>query len=156
MKLTVLVIILTLSSFNIDCNEKFEIIKASSQEWKGGRQETGFGTYYELTIVPKVNSGKLRFDKLWIGEKYFQISCYQKGKRVKNDTFGSGDTITIHVNNETVPESMLPVEKDKFKNENPKPPKKYKGEALLSYLYNGKRKYKIIETFIIIEAVYYP
>ena len=151
MKLIILTIILTFSSFSIDCNEKFEIVKASSQEWKGGRQETGFGTYYELTIVPKVNSESLRFDKLWIAETYFQISCYQKGKRVKNDTFGPKDTVTILVNDETVPNQILLVE-----NENPSPPKIYKGDALLSYVYKGKRKYKIIDKFTKIEAVYYP
>lgn len=156
MKLIILSIILTFLSFSIDCNEQFEIIKASSQEWKGGRQETGYGTYYELTIVTKVNSDNLRFDKLWIGEKYFQVSCYQKGKRVKNDTFGPGDTITIQVNDITVPKPMPFVEKDDYKNENPLPPEKYKGAALLSYVYKGKRKYKVIKKFTKIEAVYYP
>ena len=153
MKIIVLAILLTFYTSNIDCNKKFEIVKATSKEWKGGTQESGYGTYYELTIVPKVNSGILRFDKLWIGETYFQVSCFQKGKRVKNDTFGAGDTITIMLNDETVPKSET---FDINNIEDSVLPKEYSGEALLSYVYSGKRKYSTIKKFTRIEPIYYP
>ena len=156
MKLLAILILTTLSLSNSICFDKFEIITATSQKWKDKQKSTGYGTYYEITIVPKVNSEELRFDKLWIGDKYFQVSCYQKGKRVKNDTFGAGDTITIRVNDEIVPKSMPFVKKEDYKNENTLPPKEYKGEALLSYLFKGKRKYIKIDKFTVIEPVSYP
>ena len=152
MKIIAISLILTL--FSSQCFEKFEITNATSQEWKGGRQETGYGTYFELTIVPEVNSNVLIFDELWIAKKFFQVQCYQKGKRVKNNTFGPGDTITIRVNDRIVPKEF---QKELDKNTVQKdPPKDYKGEALLSYTLKGKRKYKVIEKFTKIEPINYP
>ncbi len=155
MKLLAILILTSLSLTNSLCFDKFEVIKTTSQKWTDKQKSTAYGTNYEITIVPKVNSDELRFDKLWIADKYFQVSCYQKGRRVKNDTFGAGDTITIRVNDEIVPKSMTYVKNEDIENENTLP-KEYKGEALLSYIYKGKRKYKIIDKFIIIEAVNYP
>jgi len=155
MKITILAVLITFTSFNIDCKEKFEIINATSQDWFGGRKEAGKGTYYELTIVPTVESEKLSFDKIWIGEKYFNISCYQKGRRVKNDTFGAGDTVTITINDSFAPKPMPFVEEEGYE-QDPKPPVSYKGSALLSFVYKSKRKYKIIENFTKLENLNYP
>ena len=152
MKIIVISLLLILS--DSQCSDKFDIINTTSQEWKGGRQETGYGTYYEMTIVPEVNSTVLIFDELWIGELFFQIQCYQKGKRVKNNTFGPGDTITIRVNDRIVPKEFQ--KENDIKTDSKNPPKKYRGDALLSYTLKGIRKYKIIEKFTKIKPVYYP
>lgn len=137
---------------NILCGDKFVIADATSQEWHGGREETGYGTYYELTIIPKTNSENLMFDKLWIGDKYFEIQCFQKGKRVKNNTFNEGDTITIQINDAYIP-NKFQKEKSKMKHEDL--PLQYKGEALLSYKHKNKRKYKTIKSFKKLENLNY-
>ena len=150
----ILTLSLLITFFGTLCNDKFEIIEATSQEWAGGRQETGRGIMYEFTIVTKINSDALRFDQLWIGEKYFEISCYQKGKRVKNDTFGPGDTVTISVNYRLKNNDLINENLDKA--DGIAVPKKYTGDALLSYILNGDRKYKVIEKITKLEPLKYP
>ncbi len=158
---TITFILLALLSINdTSCHKKFELINATSQKWTGGRQETGYGTYYELTIVPNTNSENLVFDKLWIGNDYFDVQSYQKGKKMRNNLFGKGDTITIRVNKSIKPEPMhfeiSNDKKNKCLTENHPVPKEYKGDALLSYTYKGKRNYFEIKHFTVKEPVYYP
>ena len=153
---TLIFILFTLFSItNSTCIKKFELIKATSQEWHGGREQTGFGTYYELTILPKTNSDNLVFDQMWIGKKYFDVQCFQKGKKMRNNLFSKGDTITIRVNLSVKPKPMPFDKKDDNKTEH-YVPKKYEGDALLSYLYKGKRKYFEIKKFTKIEPIFYP
>jgi len=138
------------------CFNKFEIIEATSQKWHGGTRGSGYGTYYKITIIPKTNSNKLKFDKIWVGEKYFNISTFQKGKKMKNNLFEKGDTITIQINDRTVPKNFPHTEKDKCLIEKHELPHKYEGKALLSYTYKGKRKYKEITNFIKKTTLNYP
>jgi len=155
MKLISIIFISTILFQSFLCKDQFEIISATGQDWKGGQKQTGYGTNYEINILTKTNSGHLVFDKLWIGKKYFEISCFQKGKKMKNNTFGPGDTVTIQVNDRTVPEPLPFIDKQKVLSiENDTPD--YKGEALLSYMYKEKRHYIEIEEFTRLEAQYYP
>jgi len=159
MKFISIILITLFSVTNNACLKKFELINANSEKWYGGRQETGHGTYYELTIIPNTNSDNLIFDKLWIGKEYFEIQSFQKGKKMRNNLFGKGDTITIRVNKNIVHKNM-PIktkeEKENFLVEKHPVPKEYEGEALLSYLYKGKRSYFEINHFTVLEPVYYP
>ncbi len=155
MKLIPIIFISTVLFQSFICKDQFEIISATGQDWKGGQKQTGYGTNYEINILTKTNSGHLVFDKLWIGKKYFEISCFQKGKKMKNNTFGAGDTVTIQVNDRTVPEPMPFIDKQTVLSiENNTPD--YKGEALLSYVYKEKRHYLEIEKFKSLDAQYYP
>ncbi|MCD6557241.1 MAG: hypothetical protein J7K64_08625, partial [Bacteroidales bacterium] len=106
MKVTVFLLFSFISISNNNCFKKFELIRATSQEWHGGRESTGFGTYYELTIIPAVNSDNLIFDKIWIGKNYFEIQSFQKGKKMRNNLFSKGDTITIRINKDEVHKRM--------------------------------------------------
>lgn len=159
MKLFSILLVTLFSVTNNSCFKQFELINATSQKWYGGREETGFGTYYELTIVPKTNSDNLVFDQIWIGKKYFDIQCFQKGKKMRNNLFAKGDTVTIRVNKDEV-KRIMPFESKEDKDDclikkHPLP-KEYEGEALLSYVYKGKRKYFEIKKFTEIEPVNYP
>ncbi len=160
MKLLSVILISLFSVTNNSCLKKFELIKATSQKWHGGIKGSGYGTYYELTIVPNTNSDKLLFDRLWIGKKYFDIQSFQKGKKMRNNLFGKGDTITIRVNKSVKLKPMPFVRKDdnndKCLTEKHPLPKEYKGEALLSYVYKGKRKYFEIKHFTVLEPINYP
>ncbi len=158
---TLLILFLSLLSISdTSCHKPFELINAASQKWTGGRQETGYGTYYELTIITNTNSDKLLFDRLWIGKKYFDIQSFQKGKKMRNNLFGKGDTITIRVNKSVKLKPMPFVRKDdnndKCLTEKHPLPKVYEGEALLSYVYKGKRKYFEIKHFTVLEPINYP
>jgi hypothetical protein len=155
MKTSILFLILLSVPFEIDCKDTFKIIEATSQKWYGGRQEIGYGTNFEITIVSKVNSEILVFDKLWLGTEYFDIQTFQKGKRIKNNTFGPGDTITILIEKKMSPEPMPFVEEDNHR-QDPPPPYEYDGRALLSYQLKSKRKYKIIKQFKKLEDLRYP
>lgn len=113
MKIFSILLIAIFSVTNNSCIKKFELIKATSQKWYGGRQETGFGTYFELTIVPNTGSDNLIFDQMWIGKNYFEIQSFQKGKKMRNNLFAKGDTITIQVNKDDVHRKMPFETKDK-------------------------------------------
>ncbi len=138
------------------CFDKFEIIEATSQKWHGGARGSGFGTYYELTIIPKANSEKLIFNQIWIGKKHFKVSTFQKGKKMRNNLFGKGDTITIMLNDKVELKPLPFVEKDGCLIEKHELPYKYEGKALLSYTYKGKQKYKEIESFKKKKVLNYP
>ena len=160
MKIISIILFSLLSITDTSCHKSFELINATSQKWTGGRQETGFGTYYELTIIPNTNSENLVFDKMWVGKKYFDVQSFQKGKKMRNNLFGKGDTVTIRVNVSVRPQPM-PFDrkddnKDKCLTEKHPVPKEYKGEALLSYVYKGKRKYFEIKEFTKKEPIFYP
>ncbi len=156
MKLLSILLISTLSLTGNYCFDKFEIIEATSQKWYGGQRDTGYGTYYEINIVPNASSESLKFDQIRIGEKYFEVSTYQKGRKIKNNTFSKGDTITININDRTVPNFSHLENTEKCLTEKHELPYKYKGKALLSFQYNDKRKYKEIEKFTILKELRYP
>lgn len=149
-----LTIVLFLSISCLFCFNKFEIVEATSKKWTGGIPQAGYGTNYDITIVPNVNSDKLVFDRIWIGKKYFGVSTFQKGKKIRNNLFGKGDTISILINDRIV-RRPLPYE-EKCLVEKHELPYKYEGEALLSYTYKGKRKFKIIEKFTKLKEDLYP
>ncbi len=156
MKLLSILLISTLSLTGNYCFDKLKIIDATSQKWSGGQRNTGYGTYYEINIVPNANSESLKFDQIWIGEKYFEVSIYQKGKKIKNNTFSKGDTITININDRTVPKFSQLDTKEKCLTEKHELPFKYKEKALLSFQYKNKRKYKEVEKFTILKELQYP
>ncbi len=152
----ILSIITLLSISSIMCFNKFEIIDATSKKWTGGIPQAGYGTNYDITIVPKVNSDKLVFDRIWIGEKYFGVSTFQKGKDIRNNIFSKGDTISILVTDRIARKPLPYVEKGKCLVEKHELPYKYEGEALLSYTYKGKRKYIEISKFTKLKEDFYP
>jgi len=156
MKLLSIILLASLSLSSNLCFDKFEIIETTSQRWTGGQRNTGYGTYYEINLIPKVNSEVLIFDQAWIGDKYFEISTFQKGKKMRNNLFGKGDTITIRINYSFSPKPLPYVEKEKCLTEKHEIPYKYEGEALISYTYKGKRKYKEIKEFKKLDALQYP
>ncbi len=146
-------ILLAIMTTTKQCNENnqqpdFQLIKATKQNVYPGRQETGWWTTYELKIVPAFSSNELKFDTLWIGSKTFYVQTHQKGKKVKNNTFGKGDTVYITVNYNHGKFTMGRMDV--------MPPFEYKGEALLSYSLNGKRKYFVIKSFEKLPDKYYP
>ncbi len=156
---TALFIILSLLSINNNyCRKQPELIKASSQKWKGGIEAAGYGTYYELSLIPNSSSKILTFDKLWIGEKYFEIQAFQKGKKMPKNVFAKDQVISIRVNDATIPKRNHKANKRtaQEKQIDGQNPPKYEGKALLSYLLKGKRKYIEIKEFTVLDPLFYP
>lgn len=131
----------------------FEIIEAESQKWYGGRQESGYGTYYNLKLITKKKSENIKFEYLWVGENSFEIKAFKRKKNLNVYDFDKNDTLFIKINDRIIPENNRTRNKhskgfDRKKTEKKiKPPYKYKGEALIGYSINGKQKYKEIKKF---------
>ncbi len=146
-----IIIILTNSSICQKQPKYFKILEATKQKIYPGRQEAGWTEKYSLKILPFYNSTDLIFDSLWINNKGYQVQTFQKGKRVKNNTFGANDTVYITVSeyfagnwqHKTLPKISLP-------------PFKYQGEGLLAYKFKSKRYYFVIEKFNKLPEIYYP
>ncbi len=148
---TIFALLILASSLNVNCQKNFEFVSATSQSWHGGRPESGYGTKYEITLIPKKGSDIITFDRIWIGDKYFEVKAVQNGRKVKEGIFDAGYEVSIYVNDIKVPHSMgksISIEEQNEIDKNKIPvPHKYNGEALLSYTYRGKRKYFEIEKF---------
>jgi len=145
---SILILLITSSSYGQ------KITNATSQEWAGGRPQSGHGTYYKIELVSKKSSTKIQFDQLWIGEKYFDIKPTNSQKSLNDTIFAKKDTLYIRVNDKIIPKEYRKPQKN-IKKDIPVP-YKYKGKALLGYvLKNGKRKYIEIEKFKILEKQRY-
>ncbi len=155
-------ILLALSTINPTCKGDFSILSATSQEWHGGRPETGYGTYYKIELIPHFSSNKMKFEGIWIADKYFEVEAFEIGRKVKPNTFNKGYNVLISVNDKVSPNSkssnrsINKEEQEENKKNKILRPKKYKSEILLSYTLKGKQKYFEIEKFKIIKAIYYP
>jgi len=148
-------ILASLLSITVVFSQEFEIIEATSQKWAGGQERTGHGYYYNLTLKAKKSSQKLIFDKLWIGADFFTIKAYKRSGNKHVEVFNTNDTIYINARSQKRPiDPENPEENQKTIKE--LPPFDLKGAALLGYIYKGKRKYKTVEAFKEVKAVYYP
>lgn len=133
---------------------KVKVLEATSQEWAGGRQESGFGTRYVIHLQAKRSSDKLEIDQIWIGENYFDIKELRSPQYKKLSSFSRGDTLTVNVG---VKYQVLDNGKtQQIDGTSKEPPKAFSGAALLGYRFKGKRKYIEIETFKQLEKIIYP
>lgn len=159
---TILLILISFWASDFSCVKDFDFVAAESQKWHGGRPETGYGTKYVVTLIPKKSSDIITFEKMWIGENSFDLTVVEKGRKVKQGTFNKGNEITVTANHRVLPASKSQFQainkEDQAKADSLKipPPIKYNGEALLKYTVKGKTKFFVIEKFTKTEPVYYP
>ncbi len=155
-------LLLALSITNPPCKGDFTIGSTTSQQWHGGRPETGYGTYYKIRLITFFNSDKMKFEGIWIGDKYLEAKAFEIGRENKPEYFGVGSTVLISVNDKVTPnskfsnKSISKEEQEKNKKEVRLRPFKYAGEGLLVYTIDKKHKYFEIEKFKVIKALYYP
>ncbi len=133
----------------------FKIVEATSQKWVGGVPGSGKGTNYLIKILPYKSSDKLQIDKIWIGNKYFDITPLTDPKNKKSTNFEKNDTLYIRIHQYTRTNMQGEILKTKVKEENDVP-EEYEGEALLSFTYKEKRKYKVIKEFKKLKFIPYP
>jgi len=160
----IITILIALSTINPTCKGDFTIIGTTSQQWHGGRSETGYGTYYKIELIPHFNSDRIKFKGIWIGDKFHEVKAFEIGKKDKPEYFGVGSNVLISVNDKVTPKSkssnksISKEEHENSKKDEISRPTKYKSEILLSYILKGKHKYFEIEKVKVkvIKALYYP
>ncbi len=133
---------------------KVKLVDSTSQEWYGGRYESGRGTDYSLTLKARAGSDKLVIDKLWVGEELYEASALKDFARRTEKSFEKGDTIYVRAG-----KKLLPDEQGVMKNvsgKKIKPPKSFSGSALLVYTWKGKQKFLEIKEFRVLEKIIYP
>lgn len=150
-----LVIILTSLCFFSCFGKDFKIVESTSQKWVGGIPGSGKGTNYVIKIVPYKNSDKLHIDKIWIGNKYFEVTPLTDPRNKKSTSFQEKDTLYIRIHHYIRTNMQGEVLKPKLSEEN-ELPHEYEGEALLAFTYKGKRKYKVIKEFKKLKFIPYP
>jgi len=121
----------------------FEIINSTSQQYGGGRQESGQGTRYQIEIRAKADGEALYISQLWIGNDYWVIQDVKNLSNPEDYSFKEGDILQIavqkHVNNFN-PDANLPTTYEPC-------PINYQGVALIGYTYNGKQMYEEVKSF---------
>lgn len=125
------------------------IIKATSQSWVAGIKNGGKGTNYLITCIANAPSDKLKVQKLWIGNTFFEVKAVRSLDTYPEETFSAGDTIFIQASRfvspgEPAPEKTEPV------------PFKYKGEGLIGYRCGKKMKYSSIPKIEVLERLNMP
>jgi len=135
-------------------SQKLTIISATSQKWQGGAFGSGGGINYSIKMIAPRASADFKIDKIWIGEKYYE-PVVNKGLPKLEKDFAKGDTIQLSAAH------YIPGERDKKEGNIPEEknipcPKKYKGDALISYTLKGKRKYFILKKIEALQQLNYP
>lgn len=132
----------------------YTLIDATSREWAGGLQESGYGTDYTVSLRTKTSSEHLTIDQLWIGDIRFDVRAVKELSDRRTTEFGKRDTLFVHAGLKYVSTDL--GETKRTSGELTTPPRSYQGAGLIGYLHKGKRKYKVIRDFRILEKIIYP
>jgi len=133
---------------------RVKVAESTSQEWVGGLQQSGYGTYYKSTVTVKAGSDKLQIDELWVGNLKLPARAVTDLKDRNSTTFKKGDQVYVRAEILWKPEAtggmvrVTGIQADK--------PYEYQGEGLIGYTYKGKRKYAEIKKFKVLERIIYP
>ncbi|MBN2892911.1 MAG: hypothetical protein JXL97_13675 [Bacteroidales bacterium] len=150
----ILLTIIIFSSFFAYSQQGLKVIEATKQGWSGGQEGSGFGVYYKVSFIPLYSSEKLTLDSLWVGDRYYSIDMLAKEQNIVND-FEVGDTLWFQVSYRNYWSGFSP---ENFNPDNNKvsPPYPYKGEAIIEYRIDNKRKFYEIEELKELEYLAYP
>ncbi len=142
-----LLMILTLGAFAKCKTKQLVCISATAQPFIGGAAGSPSGTNYHLSFIANANAQKLKLDRFWLGNEYFEVSAMRVHGANSSPEFSANDTIsvmftklntsTMEFNNQQEPQSKLELPK----------PYDFKGEGLLGFTLGKQRKYLQIEKF---------
>jgi hypothetical protein len=133
---------------------RIKVAESTSQEWMGGLQQSGYGTYYKAVIMVKAGSDKLRIDELWVDNLKLPARAVTDLKNAGSKTFKRGDKVFVTAGITWKPEPnggmvrTTGIQMDK--------PYNYKGQGLIGYTFKGKRAYAEIQSFKKLETIIYP
>jgi len=131
-------------------NDPVRVVKATSQRWYGGMEQSGWGTNYRFKVVHDKTAG-ITFDTIWIENRAYipQLSPYEIQHRAD---FGAIDTLTLYCEYH---HSNYPS--DEYREHPPlSVGPEYDGAALLIYRKDGTRLSYAIKEITSLPAVYYP
>ena len=143
--------------------QKVKLAASSSKSWSGGIAGR-YGTNYSFTVeFSDYVKGEPKPDTLWIGNKCIPLLVKVESSpaafntvRTKNNgklTF----VISCVTDNRDDKQRTTPDNTIQRRVPTPVPPKKYKGVALLSYKYQGRHQYFVIDKIITVSPpVNYP
>ncbi|MFZ9956888.1 MAG: hypothetical protein ACO3E1_12295 [Flavobacteriales bacterium] len=155
MKKLIFVFLLLLNAI---CFAQIKLIQATKQAWVGGMQGY-YGAYYNAQFKYKTKDS-ITIDSLYLNGMGYTVM-------LSNNDMGQPHWYKSKENNKKVikfffKESVLPctipdfsAESNKPKTEE-KPLRTFKGEALIIYHVNGKKKKLVITKFTLLEAINYP
>ena len=112
----------------------FKVISLTSRQWMSGAAPGKAGITYTYKILLLSNK-KVSFKDTWIGKEYAPVEV-QTFYTDPNHTLTSGDSVILVYTLITKPEV-----KTESKTISKSVPFKYKGTALIEYLYEGKTRY---------------
>ena len=133
---------------------KVKFVDATSQDWYGGRYESGRGTDYVFTLKARGGSDKLVIDKLWVDDDFYEVKAVKNPAKRSELDFEKKDTLYVRAGKKYQPDKNGQMVKVQGKSIIA--PKEYDGVALLAYTWKGKRKYMEIKEFRILEKLIYP
>jgi hypothetical protein len=90
----------------------FKVINVSEEKVVYGRQESGGGIHYHITIVVEKSSRQLHFENILAGDSVLELKLTNTNKKLVHK-FSVGDTLTI---NSTINLSPIDMQNDIFKN----------------------------------------
>jgi len=154
--MTRVLLFLMLCFLGIFRQEDVSIISAESQQWYGGIKPAGKGVNYLIILKTHKSSEKLQIDQLWIDNKQYDLEVSKPGIIGKLEQFKKKEIIHLHAR-----EKFFKNEEGNWKllsgyQLQEKPPIPYERAALIGYLLNNKRKYKVLDSFHIKEKQYNP
>lgn len=132
---------------------KIKITEATSQEWAGGQQESGYGTDFKITLVAKDTSSVFKINGLWIGDIFVPVKVLGDPKNPSKKGYKKGDKILIKGGL-----IFKPNEKGEMRlviAEKREKPKAFNGAGLIEYTYKGVKKYQEIKEFKVLEKQNY-
>ena len=147
-----LTIILAVAAF---CSGgRIKVTEATSQEWVGGLQESGYGTDYQLIIEAKAGSEQLHIEELWADDLHMKVRIIANPANFKDQSFKKGDRLVVKAGWTHRPgpdERALLHSADSLAR-----PVDFKGEGLLGYTWRGEKRYARIAVFKKLEKIIYP
>jgi len=144
------------SSFDVQKKAKvLEVISATSRYSCAGIPGAGCTTSYSIKLSAKLASNKIKIDRFWVGKEYLSPNIKNITK-VELAEFSKNDSILLVASKRTNVDKRVIPNYEEEKVVTYSVPYEYKGVALISYVYNKKRRYLEVESIKVLPPVYYP
>lgn len=123
--------------------KEVEVIKATSQKWVGGRQNSSKGMSYRIALKVYKNSRRLKFQKLWIDNQEYNFSVLKKEDTASYPKYKKNDTVYIVAGYYDRVENIDPSYSDSTKTNASSKDSIPKGEVVIEYKI-GRKKIRYI------------
>ncbi len=132
-----------------------EVLSATSRYSCAGIPGAGCTTLYSVKLSTKLASNKIKIDRFWVGKEYLPPSI-KNITNIERTEFSKNDSILLVASKSTNVDKKFRPDYEEEKIKAYPVPYEYKGVALISYLYNKKRRYIEVESIKALPPVYHP